>query len=292
MQLDFDRYRGVLMVLGAVDTGKTTFAQYLFRALEAISRRVAFLDGDPGQSFLGPPATLSLAWSLDVEGAFPPPDHVWRYFVGSTTPHGHMLPAVVGGARLAQAALDGGAEAVVYDTSGLVDPQQGGLALKNAKIDLLRPAMVFALQWMDELEPLLVPLRKSRRVKIIEMRPSNAVIRRDVIARREHRARQFGAYFAQAQPLTFDWSRTAVFPAPLFRIGCLVALEDNQGFTLALGIVRHIDRPRRQVTLLTPLASTEAVSALHIGDLMVNPETFHDEMINILQHKGKQNGIQ
>lgn len=54
--------RGTLMVIGATDTGKSTFARYLYRQLGADpGRRVAFLDGDPGQSSLGPPATMTLA---------------------------------------------------------------------------------------------------------------------------------------------------------------------------------------------------------------------------------------
>jgi len=47
-------------------------------------------------------------------------------FVGSITPQGHMLPVLVGAARLAKAAVEYGAEVVVYDTSGLVDVSRGG----------------------------------------------------------------------------------------------------------------------------------------------------------------------
>jgi hypothetical protein len=45
--------RGTLMVIGAPDTGKSTFAQYLYRRLCAESRCVAYLDGDPGQEMGG-----------------------------------------------------------------------------------------------------------------------------------------------------------------------------------------------------------------------------------------------
>lgn len=278
--LDLSIFQGLVMVLGAADVGKSTFARYLFRSLSTIGCRVAFLDGDPGQSALGPPTTLTLAFNLDA-GDEPLPDiQVKRCFVGSTTPRGHMLPTVVGAARLAKAAREGGVDTLIYDTSGLVAPRQGGLALKGAKIDLLRPVALVAIQREQELEPLLVPYRRSRRTQVVDLRPSPGVIKRDPPTRRQHRARQFGRYFAQVHTLTVDWTRIAVFPLPLFRVNRLIALENNLGFTLALGIVTRIDRQAQQVTLLTPLSSLAGVDALRLGDLQLDPHTFMDERIH------------
>jgi polynucleotide 5'-hydroxyl-kinase GRC3/NOL9 len=282
-KLALDELSGTLLVVGAPDTGKSTFARYLHQQLQAQGRQAWFLDGDPGQSALGPPTTLTCTPDLDEQRAFTPVGRARRMFIGSTSPSRHMLPLIVAGARLAQAAQQAGAEVVIYDTSGLVDPQQGGLALKLAKIELLRPAAVFALQCQQELEPLLLPLRRSRRTRVVELRPSPAVQRRDPSERREHRARQFARYFAAARPLQVDWTRLAVFPSagdpPLFRLYRLAALEDLQGFTLGLGIVMHIERDRRKITLLTPLASLQQVDSLRLGDVLVNPETYQDDRI-------------
>jgi hypothetical protein len=57
----------------------------------------------------------------------------------------------------------------------LVDPAHGGAALKFAKIDLLSPQMVFAIQVKDELEPILQPLRRSLRGRLVVLGPSAAV---------------------------------------------------------------------------------------------------------------------
>jgi polynucleotide 5'-hydroxyl-kinase GRC3/NOL9 len=278
--LPLDELRGTLLVVGATDVGKTTLARYLFQTLRAQGCKVWFLDGDPGQSALGPPTTLTLSSELDVGVKFLSDQDLWRYFVGSTSPTGHMLPVLVGGARLVQAAYAAGAEAVVYDTSGLIDPRQGGLALKSAKIDLLRPQAILAIQRDQELEPLLSALRRSQRTRVMDLHPSEAVLRRDSILRREYRAQQFARYFSKAKLLVVDWTRLAIFPLPWFRINRLVALEDVQGFTQGLGIVRQIDRLARQVTLSTPMASLQNVNALRLGDIFVDPETFQDEKIS------------
>ena len=268
--------RGVLMVIGAPDTGKSTFAQYLYRRLCAESSRVAFLDGDPGQSTLGPPTTMALAMSASGQDPFPPQGKTWQRFVGAVSPARHMLPVLVNAARLAQAAQDANADTIVYDTSGLVNPAQGGHHLKLAQVDLLRPTVVFAIQREQELGPILAPLRNSR-VRVIELRPSPAAQARDIPTRQAHRASQFAHYFANARQVTASWNRLAVSPAPRFVFNQLVALEDAEGFTLGLGIVTLSDAAARQVRLLTPLASLGGVQALRLGDVMVDPKTFRDQ---------------
>ncbi len=139
--LDVSSLRGTLMVIGASDTGKSTLARYLYQELCRAGRRAAYLDGDVGQSTLGLPTTMTVALSSRPgDERFDPHGPRASYFVGSTTPRGHMLPMVVGAYRLQQKALSLGAEAVVVDTTGLVDPADGGRALKQWKIELLAPS--------------------------------------------------------------------------------------------------------------------------------------------------------
>lgn len=275
-KLDLSGLAGTLMVIGAPDVGKTTFARYLFGRLAAEGQRVAFLDGDPGQTHLGPPTTMTVSPLSAVETGYTPKGESRRWFVGSTTPSGHMLQVLSGAGRLVQAAA---ASTLVYDTSGLVDPTLGGVALKFAKIDLLRPATVFAIQKNEELEPILQPLRRSRRTQLVVLEPSPGVQRRDAANRQAHRASQFSLHFTGSRVQAVDWGRYGVFPYPQFALNRLVALEDPGGFTLALGIIQSIDRQKRRIEIITPLDSLEQVTALHLGDLLVEPGTFRDRRI-------------
>lgn len=288
-RLPLDDLRGLLIVIGGVDVGKSTFARYLFDQLQQIALPAAFLDGDPGQSALGPPTTMTISPSPPAgrageavisPSASPGRMSPRRWFVGSTTPVHHMLPLLTGAARLSRFAFESGAAAVVYDTSGFIDPSAGGVALKHAKLDLLQPAAVFALQHSDELEPLLAPLRRSQRFPLYELRPSPAVRPRSPEVRRQRRIQRFRRYFTGAQTYSLGWNQLPVFPAPFYRRNRLLAIEDSAGFTLALGIIVDLDRPARRLALLTPHPHPEQANALRLGDILIDPGSFEHERMD------------
>jgi len=272
---------GTLLVVGAPDTGKSTFARYLYRRLCTYHQRIAFVDGDIGQATLGPPTTMTLALGEPGDDAFPPAGSRFRTFVGDVSPRRHMLPTLVGAHRLVQRAREEGATVVVFDTTGLVDPAHGGGELKRAKVELLRPTVVVGIQRGSELEHLLLPLRRSRRTRVIDLPAvfAGATRRRGVAVRQEHRAACFRLYFEEARTLEVVWQRLAVFPVPAFTPHRLVALEDSEGFVLALGIVVASDLARKAVTLYTPLHSLAGVDAIHLGDLALDPHTLRESRL-------------
>jgi len=267
---------GVILVIGAPDTGKSTFARYLYRRLYEVHERVAFVDGDMGQTTLGPPTTMTLALGEPGDETFPPASHCYRTFVGDVSPRRHMLPTLVGAHKLVQKAREEGATAIVFDTTGLVDPAHGGGELKRAKVELLRPTTVIGIQRRSELEHLLVPLRRSHRTRVVDLPASRAARRRDVPIRQQHRAARFRRYFEGAHTLEVAWQHLAVFPAPTFTPHRLLALEDSEGLALGLGIVVASDPVRNTIALYTPLSSLAGVDSVRLGDLALDPHTFRE----------------
>jgi polynucleotide 5'-hydroxyl-kinase GRC3/NOL9 len=275
-ETDVSSLSGILMVLGEPDVGKSTFSQYLYRRLCSVGSRVAYLDGDPVQSILGPPCTMTLALPAEGDDAFPPQGRIWRRFAGSTSPRGHMLQILIGAARLTAMARQEGVEAIVYDTTGFVNPVGGGILLKLAKIDLLHPEYLFTIQHDEEMEPLLEPLRRSHRTAIVRIPCSPAAQRIGAPSRRAHRAAQYSRYFSPMNRLRIDWGEVAVFPAPAFQPNRLVAMEDEDGFAIGLGVVEQVNPESYEVTVLTPLGSLKGVNALRLGDVAVDLESFQD----------------
>ena len=236
-KIDIHLLHGLLIVVGGSDVGKSTFARFLYQRICAEFGPVGFLDGDPGQNTLGPPCTMTLALSITGDRDFPPRGRFYRMFIGSVSPARHMLPMLVGAARLVEAGRNAGLPSIIYDTTGLIGAAQGGLYLKLGLMDLMRPDVVFAIQREKELEMLLRPLRHSRRMRIIDIPSSPSVRRRDLAERRAYRTERYASTFADARPMDVYWPRYAVIPNTHFEPHRLVALENVDGFTEGLGIV-------------------------------------------------------
>ena len=278
-RIDVTGICGVVLIVGATDTGKTTLARYLYGRFLEEHGRAAFVDGDMGQAALGPPTTMTVGVGTPDRNGFPPGGPSRRVFAGDISPTGHMLPTVVGARRLVDWAQCEGAAAVVCDTTGLVQAARGGGALKMALVDLLRPELVVGLQRESELEHLLVPLRRSGRTRVLDFGVVSAVRPRSRDERRRHRRARYREAFAVARRLKVRWSDYAVIPAPTFSEHRLLALEDREGFVFALAIVVGADRDSETVELLTTCDSPADVDTLHVGDVAVDPSTYEDRRL-------------
>lgn len=277
-EIDIHQLSGITMIVGGPDVGKSTLARHLYASLCGVFPKIGFLDGDPGQCNLGPPGCMTLALNRGADAAFPPRGKTWRVFAASTSPRGHMVQFLSATFRLARAALEEPLKGIVCDTSGFVSPSGGGTTLKWAKIELVQPKTLIAIQQREELEPLLAPLRRSRRMRTLVLSPSPEATRRDPAARRAHRSEKYARYFAGAGLLRVPWARLAVFPGPFFEPGRLAAMEDGEGFTVGLGIVQEVDPRAQEIVMLSPLESRKGVESLRMGDLMVDPVTFSDRL--------------
>ena len=265
--------KGTIMVIGRSDSGKTTFARYLFQELCRHHKRVGFLDCDMGQSTLGPPTTMTLALSAPGEGTFPPRGEVVSYFVGSTSPRGHMLPTIIGAYKLQRKAQELGAEAIVVDTTGLVDRAAGGGELKQWKIELLKPSVLIGIERGAELEHILWPWRWDKRVRVFELPVCEYVTEKARVDRIAYRESRFRSHFERAHTLMVPIGQVVVFGIDKMTGNRLLALQDQQGFALALGVAKAYDRNTWTLAVITPLPSLEGVSSIRFGSLKLDPAT-------------------
>jgi polynucleotide 5'-kinase involved in rRNA processing len=277
--LDVARWRGPILVVGEPDTGKSTFARYLYEQLREPHDRVALLDADVGQNHVRRPTSMTLALTdPEQPAAFPPAGPTRTFFVGSNSPVRHMLELLTGlHAFLAWLNRHAPAvDALVVDTDGLVDPRRGGTNLKWAQIEMLRPCTVVALRRGDELEPLLLPLHPWRDVRVVELDVPDAVQRRSQRERRAYRAGCYRELFEPAGKLALSYHGVAVFPRRSFRKHRIAALENAAGFTLALALVTGADQEQVYLRTTWPASRRDEVAALHLGDLVIEPGRWED----------------
>lgn len=189
--------KGVAILLGAPDSGKTTFARFLVDWLTKKQLSVAMIDADMGQSTLGPPTTIGMNifnsaphWLEDIPCKA-------LHFVGSTSPDKHFISTIVGVKKMTESALGCGADITLVDTSGLVYGNAGRL-LKSQKIDIINPAHIIAIQESDEIEHLLLPYTKQSAIKIHRLMTSADTKTKSKEHRRSYREIKFQGYFRKS----------------------------------------------------------------------------------------------
>lgn len=269
LDLDLEGMSGTIMVIGASNSGKSTFVRWLVPRLCRHHGRVGWLDGDVGQTTLGVPTTLTLAVVSNWDGPLPLPDAA--FFVGSTSPQRHMLPTLVGMQLLRERALAEGATAVVADTTGLVAPMAGGGALKEWKIALLRPKMVIALQREQELEHILSPLHREPGLVLHIFPVVDAARPRSPEERARRRRKLFLDYFSTALSEKICIRDLPVYGLEKVCPKRLVSFQDGEGFSLGLGLIRSASRSVLEI--FTPLPQKSKVVSLRVGDLRLDSET-------------------
>ena len=186
----------VTMVIGRVDTGKSTFCRQLASAAIGKGRKVGVVDSDIGQSWIGPPTTVGMKMLSGLQYPMLFPDSF--YFVGNVSPEGHLLQTAIGAKLMVEEAQSLGAELVIIDTTGLVDGNIGR-ALKLSKIDLIKPDHIVCFQRDSELEALIKWI-ESGLCKVCRLKPSRFVEKKSQNQRFKYRLEQFRDYFSDAVP--------------------------------------------------------------------------------------------
>lgn len=247
----------VILIIGETDTGKSLFTTFLANSLVESKLKVGVVDADLGQSDIGPPTTVGLGLVSQPIDRLGEAEVVGLYFVGSTSPQGHLLPTVIGTKKMVEKALVLGVDRVLVDTSGLIQGELGR-NLKQHKIDLIDPDLLLCLQRGGESEHILRPYGQGRRPEILRLAPGPAGRKRSQEERRQHRERTLQAYFHGARPLPLDLSKV-VLTQPSLYVGQPLPprqLDEISGITDDM--ILWAERRGGELTLVTPDPLREA----------------------------------
>jgi polynucleotide 5'-hydroxyl-kinase GRC3/NOL9 len=144
----------VVMIVGAIDVGKTSFCAYLANMALKKKMRVTFVDADLGQSDLGPPSTIGFSQiTRPIRDPFEIEAEDIR-FIGVTSPSGALSEVVSGTTKMTEKALKLGAELVIVNTDGWVEGEDA-VRYKITLAKRLKPSMLVGIQEQSELTFLL-----------------------------------------------------------------------------------------------------------------------------------------
>jgi polynucleotide 5'-hydroxyl-kinase GRC3/NOL9 len=270
---------GVYMLIGGLDTGKTTLAMQAIRNAVNSGHTAVLVDADVGRTSVGPPACVGMRVFRDLADLEEVDKPEALHFVGTTTPARLVLQQVVATAAMVERARHAG-EVVIIDTTAVVTGVSGE-TLKYHKTELCRPDRIVALQRGEEMEPLVGMLRRFLDVEVTTAPTDPAVEPMPPDARAKRRADAFRR--ALAPPLVTWKVRPTVF-APTLPVGLnpgrldgvLVGVQDHSGSCLGLGVLSHDEEALKVLTNVG-----EGMSGLRLGSLRIDVETCESTIINL-----------
>lgn len=232
------------------------------------------------------------------------------FFVGSTSPVGHLLPTIVGMKKLVEKSIQKGADITIINTTGLVSGEVGW-ELKFQKINLISPRHIISIQRFREIEDILKPYEGKKDLKIHRLSVHEKVKNKSQEQRGLYREQRFKEYFRDSKVQEISLERNTIInpyhisidnvfekdmtiyenraakkeiarsglqykaDIPLVQQNAilqdmLVGLNDEGGFTVSLGKVEKIDLQKRTVSLLTPLSDFTKVKTIRIGSTRID----------------------
>jgi polynucleotide 5'-hydroxyl-kinase GRC3/NOL9 len=154
IMLSSDKGTETIMVLGGIDSGKTSFCNYLANTALSLGRNASLIDGDLGQSDVGPPGTvgLSIIKKPIVDPFNLKPDHV--VFIGVTSPYIAVESIIEGLVNLKAKAINMGSNFIIINTDGWIEGA-GAAEYKLNLIKIMKPDFIVAIQNNSELKPII-----------------------------------------------------------------------------------------------------------------------------------------
>ena len=234
-----------VMVIGGVDSGKTSFCTFL--ANEAVMKkwRTGVIDADLGQSDVGPPSTVGFNFVTSPVKDLFEIDAQDTIFVGSTSPSRALNRVIEGLIQLKDRVMEAGVDFLVINTDGWVEGEEA-TAYKTRLVEKVSPSAIVGMQRGNELTPILNALHG---VKAIVIDSPQLIQPRNREKRKILRELSYKKYLKRAkmQSLSFNW----------------IKLKDS---LLGAGGPLHHERLETLENLLgtRPIYSEETVAAIFV----------------------------
>jgi polynucleotide 5'-hydroxyl-kinase GRC3/NOL9 len=265
--------RKIIYVIGANDSGKSTFCRFL---IDHLSEKflTAYIDGDPGQSSIGPPTTVGLELSCNSNGDKRNP---FLWFIGATTPRGHLLQTLAGIKRLSEKAIQSGAQRIIIDSCGFV-LDRAAREFQFQLIQLLQPNHIAVFETNPNIIKWISNFKRHPGILVHKFPISTSVIPRTIEQRKQYRDEKFKLYFENAKPQEIHLQqigfhgRVPDLKNPHYFRNRLVALCNAENYVLTLGIAQEIDLANKKFRLIGPDFCADEVAFIYFGSMYLTDE--------------------
>ena len=264
------RQRGVCVIIGEVDSGKSSLCTILANKCLENAMKVGVVDADVGQADIGPPTTISSAIvEAPIIGLHKIAANL-SFFIGDTSP-ASVPDKVVNFVTRLKSRIASSADVVLVNTDGWL-AEFNAIRHKVLLLDAIRPDLVLGLVRSDEIiDPLL------ERVKVASLRlPSSSFARaRTREERKKSREAGYRRFFQGSQGFgigqetrvrMFDHPEQSVFPENRRFRGFVAGLLNDNEELLSIGRINYIEDGR----VLVESRKDEMPAILEIGNIALS----------------------
>ncbi len=247
----------VILILGKIDSGKSSYCTYIVNKLVKAKCRVAVLDADLGQSDIGPSGTVGYAitskpltelYDLKLENAF---------FVGVASPIKAIANTIEGIAAMKAQILERPVDFMIVNTDGWVT---GDIAVryKTELIKELKPDLIVGLPQADELDVLVANIGET---PVLLVESSSSLNERSPEKRKNLREMTFARYLKEAKMQNYPMSQLTIEPKNALpkrqepEKGLLVGLYGSKNKFLGIGVLREINFVRKALKVQTSVSA-------------------------------------
>jgi len=194
-----------VMVLGDIDSGKTSFSTYLINTSLKSQGKPAIVDADLGQSDVGPPTSIGFSVISEPVADLFSVKPAAIVFMGRTSSNGITQRVVSSLTSIMKKIPEGVVDLTVINTDGWIEGDEA----RTYKAELIRkigPNLVVGIQRNGELEHILHSVEEEG-CHVLRIVTSSAVKRRDHNERRELREQSYKKYLGKptVRNLHLNW---------------------------------------------------------------------------------------
>jgi polynucleotide 5'-hydroxyl-kinase GRC3/NOL9 len=271
METILEAKAGKAVVIGNVDSGKSTFCTILANLALNAGMKIAILDADLGQSDIGPPSTIGMGRVQKNVLSLSEVDSDLLYFAGYISPAPITDKVLRGIKSLLNYTKN--VDALVVNTDGWVLDDQA-IIYKKCLIDSIEPDFVVGIGNQNEVRPILELIKQTS----FHIDSPPIILRRTREQRKELREYGYRKHLANGRVVKVSIDRVqlsysngmAVKPSDIngLPVNAILGMLDDNDWLLGIGVLLQIDLQGKALKVFSPI--TRGFSKVEVGAVKLN----------------------